>query len=57
MIHAMICVHDLRADTTSALELRADDLPAVYGTRLPTLLRGRAVIMGKLMHRVVRVIE
>jgi hypothetical protein len=57
MIHAMISVHDLRANTFAALELRADDLTAVYGKRIDTLLRGRAVVMGKMLHKIVRVIE
>lgn len=55
-VTALVCVHDLRADRRDALELLASDMPAIYGDRLPTLLRGRAVVMGGLTHKIARVL-
>jgi hypothetical protein len=48
---AVIRIHNLRANRIDFLELVPGDLPAIYGARLETLLRGRAVICGKLMHK------
>jgi len=50
----VIRITELRENRRSFLELLRDDLPAVYGNRLPLLLRGHAVVMGKTIHKIYR---
>lgn len=52
---AIIRIHDLRANQRTFLELIPGDMSAVYGPRLPMLLRGEAVMQGHVMHKIYRV--
>jgi hypothetical protein len=54
---AVMQVTDLRDNTRAFLDLAPEDMPAVYGTRLPTLFRGRAVMLGAVMHKIAAVRE
>jgi hypothetical protein len=53
----IICTHDLRANRRDFLELIPGDMPAIYGPRLDTLLRGNVVVQGKLTHKIARIDE